>query len=208
MAIKYKEKQHEWFGLRKDKARRSRKSEEGTLDPVAREAKITLSLEGVIMTAIGIILLLVISFAMGVVKGRHIPTGESIRRSKTAYGRIAPLVQETKQVFSPAQEPTREAPVEAVPPEPARVESAPTPPPEAETTGMSFTIQMVTHSKKQLAEKDVEQFKKMGYKSFILRWREYYIVCAGEYATRKDASSHIPKLKKIYADCFVRRKQK
>ena len=72
--------------------------------------------------------------------------------------------------------------------------------------GVSYTIDLVSYKEKESAEKELYKCKKMGYKVFIVQSGKYYVLCSGDYPTKKEASLGMAKMRSIYKDCFIRRK--
>ena len=69
-----------------------------------------------------------------------------------------------------------------------------------------YTLQLVTHKKKELAESEVQAVRKSGRPSFIIPSGDFYQVCVGEYATRDEAKRDLTLFKSKYPDCFLRRR--
>jgi hypothetical protein len=67
-----------------------------------------------------------------------------------------------------------------------------------------YTIQLVTHRKKEFAEAEVAAVRKLGYMSFIIPSGEYFQVCAGQYATKEAAKRDLSLFLTRYKDCFLR----
>ncbi len=73
-------------------------------------------------------------------------------------------------------------------------------------TNKPYTIQLLTHRKKELAEGEVKNLKLGGFFSFIIPSGEYYQVCVGQYASKEEARLDLGRFLTKYKDCFLRRK--
>ena len=67
-----------------------------------------------------------------------------------------------------------------------------------------YTIQVVTHRKKEFAEAEVSRIRKLGYISFIIPSGDYFQVCAGQYASKEEARKDLGVFSSKYKDCFLR----
>lgn len=75
------------------------------------------------------------------------------------------------------------------------------------TTGKKlYTIQLVTHKKKDMAEAEVQAIRKGGHFSFIIPSGDFYQVCTGQYASNEEARRDLAFFKSRYRDCFLRRR--
>ncbi len=70
---------------------------------------------------------------------------------------------------------------------------------------MNYTIQVASFSSKINAQKEVESLRKKGLSPLVLSRGKFSIVCVGNFSRREEAESLLPKLKKQYQDCRVRR---
>ena len=106
--------------------------------------------------------------------------------------------------------------VSAPPPAAGRVSAPPAPSAQPSTVGIPgvthltpaaekpYTIQLVTHRKKEFAEAEMAVVRRMGYVSFIIPSGEYFQVCAGQYATKEAAKKDLTVFLTRYKDCFLR----
>lgn len=70
-----------------------------------------------------------------------------------------------------------------------------------------YTVQVACYVKKDSADQEAQRLKEKGFKPFVFSSGNYYIVCGGEFKSKTEAASEQKKLRKIYPDCYVRRKQ-
>ncbi len=196
MPLKQKERQFEWFGLPESKQHPRRARPLRLNESLNQEPEVTISLENIIIIVIGVVLMGVLSFSMGVVKGKRI-----IANGLHVTTENLPAVTEKPPVVTEKPPVTTAPAINKISTQTTKLETQ-----KSEPIKPSFTVQMVTHTKKTLAEEDVRRLRKKRYKTFVLRSGNYYVVCVGEYHTRKDALQDIDKLREIYKDCFIRRK--
>ena len=141
------------------------------------------TLEQMLMVSIVAILVLCGVFFLGVLRGKA----------------LRPLPQPPVRLRSaPAPSPL---PLNTTPAAPAPVRLAAVP---ATTSDKPYTIQVVTHRKREYAENEVAAVRKMGYFSFVITRGEYFYVCAGQYASREEAKRDLALLATKYKDCFLR----
>ncbi|NQT96081.1 MAG: SPOR domain-containing protein [Candidatus Omnitrophica bacterium] len=142
----------------------------------------TLSYEHIVIVAITVIIVAVVSFSIGVEKGkaRHEDIGSAGIRVVKSKASI-----ETK-----------------VPP--AETEALEEPKPEPAETKPIYTVQVASYKQIEDARKEAEVLEGKGYKSDVLVKGIYYIVCAGEFSTRDKAKTLERKLKAVYKDCYIR----
>ena len=69
-----------------------------------------------------------------------------------------------------------------------------------------YTIQLVTHKKKETADSEVASLKRNNFYSFIITSGEYYLVCVGQYASKEEAKKDLRFFGGKFKDCFLRRR--
>ena len=140
------------------------------------------TLEQLLMISIVLILGLCGVFFLGVLRGKALRE-PALPRPAAATARA--VVSPTPSAMSPA----------------VGVPGVTPPSPAAEKP---YTIQLVTHRKKEFAEAEMAAVRKMGYVSFIISSGEYFQVCAGQYATKDAAKRDLALFLTRYKDCFLR----
>jgi septal ring-binding cell division protein DamX len=198
-----KETQHELF----EEFSKSPKKQDG-FQGISNSQKTLLfstTFEQLLMYGILLILLLCGVFFLGVVRGKSLsqPLLEPV-----------PVTAETHpQDLRPAPVRTKAAP--AARPAPS---AAPAPAPEARRSAPAaadtqmalpskpYTIQLVTHRKKELAEAEMAAIRRAGFYSFIIPSGEYFQVCAGQYASKDEAKKDLSRFAAKWKDCFLRRR--
>jgi len=71
----------------------------------------------------------------------------------------------------------------------------------------TFTIQLATFAEKSLAEKEMVNLKNKGYQSFLAISGKYYLVCLGSFNDKEQAKVVLTKLKTIYKDAYIKKRQ-
>ncbi|MFA5356168.1 MAG: SPOR domain-containing protein [Candidatus Omnitrophota bacterium] len=69
----------------------------------------------------------------------------------------------------------------------------------------SYTIQVASFSKRVNAQKEADNLKKKGLSALVLVKGKFSIVCVGNFSNKEEAESFLPKLRKQYQDCRIRR---
>ena len=158
---------------------------------------VSTTIEQVLMGAIVGILVLCAVFFLGVLRGKSL-SGISSQPTAAASSPKSMAVPTTTLV-RPVAVSTRSAPAAAPVKSPVSLVT-----PAA--TGKPYTIQLVTHRKKEYAENEMAAVRKIGFVSFIIPSGEYFQVCAGQYATKEEAKKDLALFAAKYKDCFLRRR--
>ena len=156
--------------------------------------------EKAILMIVGFIITAIISFALGVEKGKKIAALKSYPRAFMASG----------------QGSIRQAPVSApvqVKPEPSlklapvlkEEEVGVAPAVAARNSLVSYTIQVASFTKEASAQKEIDTLKKKGLMVSILSKGKYLVVCVGNFMEKHQAKTLLSELKIRYQDCFIRR---
>jgi len=137
-------------------------------------------LENIVIGAIIIIMAVIISFALGVERGRRMVVKEAeapkiTQKSDKAEIKLEPI----EATAAPATKNAAELP---------------------------YTIQLVSFKQKEPAEQEKRKLLKRNIEAFIAPSGNWYQVCAGNYETVKDAEKALKDFKKDYKGSFVRNK--
>ena len=184
---KEKDKQVEFFNDLPGNSKKSRKHK-------LRLAKIfvSLSYENIIILSIGLIMLLIVCYSLGVERGKDL-------------AQLIPLSTEESEDIKVEQEQVQKSPM-IKSPKPqekkikvklAQAKSVITPSPY---------IQVASFHTDKYAQKEIEQLKNKGYRPFLAQWGKYSVVCVGGYKDKDEARKALKDLKKLYADCILRSK--
>lgn len=146
--------------------------------------------EQLLMAGILFILALCGVFFLGVIRGKSLP--QAVEKPPAPVGGSPP-------VSAPPSRPVAASVFTPPPP----VEAARRVP---EASLKPYTIQIVTHRKKELATAEMNSLRTQGLYSFIIPSGEYFQVCAGQYASKEEAKKDLDRFKAKHKDAFLRRR--
>ncbi|MFH1045983.1 MAG: SPOR domain-containing protein [Candidatus Omnitrophota bacterium] len=176
---------------------------------------LSLSYENVIIVSIGLIMILIVCYSLGVEKGKYLaklstdvdviaikaePT-PSLESAKTEnLIKEVPLKSPIKETTKPKDEP--------LPTKTAEEKKAPAPQEKKVKIKIAnkqlYTIQVATFRQSTSVQKETDRLKKIGYSSFPISSNKLTALCIGNYKSKGEASKDLVKLKKLYSDCYVR----
>jgi hypothetical protein len=146
--------------------------------------------EKTILIIIGLVITGIISFSLGVERGKRIAQLKTDSRLDIALKtqKAQPVLSTAvpKQIFSTQQS------------QPVKKE-------ELQEYLSNYTIQVASFLSKTNAQKEADTLKRRGLSSIVLPKGKFSVVCVGNFSQRKDAESLLLKLKKQYQDCLIRR---
>lgn len=145
----------------------------------------TFTLERVIFISIGIIMLMVIVYALGVEKGKSIGKAAATPSAK---------LQIEKQAQSQPVKIDKQKPIV-----PVRLEST-------RDFGKPYTIVAVTFTRKDTATQEVNRLKKEGFDAALVQSDSYFLVCIGAYPDKDSSQSKtaLGKARKIHKDAYFK----
>lgn len=145
---------------------------------------LSLSYENIFLLSIGLIMLLIVCYSLGVEKGRHL-------------AQLIPSRPDTlkKQVQEKPAIKSRELKKKKI-----KVKVAQTP--QASKT-LAY-IQVASFRTEKYARKEIRRLEDKGYQPFLAQWGKFKVVCVGGYKDKSEAFGDLKKLEKIYGDCYVR----
>ena len=161
-----------------------------TLAKTQKPILISTTLEQLLMVSIVFILLLCGVFFLGVLRGK------SLRQGMAA----APVYRSEPPAAAVR---TLKPNVAALLPGPV---SAPAPAAPAVSADKPYTIQLVTYRKREYAEAELNTVRKMGFSGFIVQKGEYFLVYAGQYASKEEAKKDLGVFHTKYKDSFLTRR--
>jgi len=155
--------------------------------------------EKTILIIIGIAITGIISFSLGVEKGKHIATQKGSVNFDMALNTQA----------SPQQPAFRPAPVNvrALPkPQAPVIENKTTiNAPPIKSTIENYTIQVASYKNRSYALKEADALKKQGFVALTKTSGNYVVLCVGNFKSKETAQSYVSQLKKRYQGCTIRR---
>lgn len=190
------ESQQEFFG---EFSRQAEKPEH--LPTLARSQKpllISATSEQILVACILLILALCGIFFLGVMRGKDLSRLTPVPAPAAATVKsAAPL---------PVQEIRPRAMAATAPAAPAALVKAPQTRPAIGDASKPYTIQLVTHKKKEYAEAELQSLKQRGISAFIVPRGDYFLVCYGQYANKESAKKDLAAFRARYKDCFLGRR--
>jgi hypothetical protein len=176
-----KEDQVEFFGDLSGMAKKPKKKRF-----ILGKIALTLSYENLMILVIGLIMLFIVCYSLGVERGKQlteISTGiienEQIKIEEAPKSETSQPVQKRPRIK------VAQTQVKARPP---------------------AYIQVATFRTDKYAKKEMRRLKNRGYQSFLVLRGGYREVCVGGYDDKAQAKEALKELKKMYADCFLRTK--
>ena len=197
---KSKETQPDLFGEPAPAARRTDR-----FQPALRAQKPILfstNTEQLLMGGILLILALCGVFFLGVIRGKAIAaSGASFSQ---AVSGPAVMVAAPPQPVRTAVVQSNAIQIAQTPPAVRPAVQAPKQP--LPNASKPYTIQIVTHRKKELAEAEMNGLREQGLYSFLIPSQGYFQVCAGQYASKDEAKKDLARFQAKFKDSFLRRR--
>ncbi len=163
---------------------------------------ITLTPEKMVFAAIGVIMLMVIFFALGVEKGRS-----AARLKFTAAKTIAKDVVAAPAILvNSARVPivvTKSAAATNITPKinsPAAVAKAQA----VFDKTKPYTVVAAAFSREDLALKEVSKLKMAGLEAFVYYREPYYLACVGSFQSKDGAQKILNKVRQMHQDAYVK----
>ena len=172
----------------------------------------------VILMIIGIVVTSIVSFSLGVEKGKQI----SMRKNNASFDVAlnaqrspvkqlqVPVVKQPQAPFIQQQSVVRaQASVVQAAVKPATVavagnKSVVAMPPVQATIG-GYAIQVASYKTKSAALRESESLKKQGFVTTLLTKGDYIVLCVGNFNSKEKAQTMLPQLVKRYQGCMIRR---
>jgi len=162
-----------------------------------------LPLENIIFIAIIIIMGVIVSFALGVERGKRLnKTAEETPETQTAE-QTTTLPSNIKHADIAEGQPSSDAD--------KSTDFAPASEDTVRTEGVtqkSYTIQLISYKQKRLAEREIDKLQKKGVEAYIIRSGKWYQICAGDYDSVDEAKHDLKKFEDHYKGCFIRKGEK
>jgi len=156
-----------------------------------RQMSLRVTYERVILFAAAFCLLLVISFCLGVERGK---------RGLVSFPNALPtLSPPNDSVGGPdmTQKPSPQKPPKK------EVKLVPAPP----ASDVVYSIQVATYLKKDAAEDELLTLKKDGFPAYMTQMGRFYLLTVGDYSNKQEAKKVEGKLKIRYNDCFIKKRR-
>ena len=164
---------------------------------VLGKVAVSLSYENLLVLAIGLIMLLIVCYSLGVENGKQF----SQINSEVPQDKQRQQVPEQQVQQQKLEEPKTQAPK---PKRKLKLRVAKNTPPAA--AGSPAYIQVASFRTDKYANREIERLKNSGHRAFVSRWGQYRVVCVGGYQDEAEAARAFTELKKVYADCILHNK--
>lgn len=175
-------------------------------------ANLTLSIENVVVIGIMTLMTMIFAFSLGVEKGKKIANFSStsvqlrsVSTKKAPLPAAASTAEKTVAVNLPMKTlPTAASPIEIkqkkeMPVIVSVVLNLPS------TSNKPYTIQVASFKDDRYARKEARVLKNKNLDSFVITKGNFFVVCIGRFSKKEEANGFLPKLKRTYNDCLVRR---
>ncbi len=177
--------------------------------------KLSLSIENVTILMMAVVVIMVMSFSLGMEKGKRVSKSMILRMlhpdlavQEALQPSVAPEAEATNlnpdsKIEGPAPAPTPLAQLDknaAGSGAPDRAESG-----EEKVVDKFYTIQVASFKKRDMAQKEAMQLQDKGYDIMVVPKGQYSIVCVGKFPAEEEAKVVSQELKKKYKDCLIRR---
>jgi Sporulation related domain. len=165
---------------------------------------ITLTPEKMVFAAIGIIMLMVIFFALGVEKGKS----AAYAKFKAAKPAVKNMVAVQSILAVPSRTPivVARSPVAANIPPKAVAETAPVKAQAAIDKTKPFTVSAGSFIVEDSALTVVSRLKAAGLEAYVYYKEPHYVACVGSFQNRDAAGKTLNTVKQMYKDAFIRLK--
>lgn len=176
-----KDKQLYLFGFQKDRGKEN-------IRP-----KIIFPLDTLILLLVVIILLLVLSFSLGVERGRKFAFNKLISDQKELAESIDSKKDLLVEKISGQKEEVGSS-QDAVPDKKTEVE-----------TQKLYRIQVASFHKENTAYQEAKRLEKEGYPVLVAKKGKYVVIYVGSFDNEKEAKENLKLLRKKYGDCILRK---
>lgn len=154
---------------------------------IKKRNTIVVPLDTFLLLGIVVVLLFILSFSLGVERGRKIAERYLAEKNKGSLE----FVDENQN--------QQEEPVAVVKDNTEQVVE------KEEKKESEYIIQLVTYLKEKIAIEEVEKLKKEGYPVYVSKKGEYTVILLGGFKNQEEAQKNMQILRKKYKDCFIRR---
>lgn len=141
--------------------------------------------EKTILLVIALVAVGVVSFSLGVEKGKRMALLRSDSRFDTASNK-----PRSQPAAAPAVPKAAPASGQTVVP--------------GELSG-SYTIQLASFNTRSYAQKEMDKLKRKGYSALIMHKGKFIVLCVGSFPSKENAQILLAELRKSYKTCYVRR---
>ena len=210
------ERQREFFTEFSEPAKLTKKTLGA--DTARKIHTIIFSNEQLIFVFIGLVILIVTCFSLGVERGKRIAVvrqrepGEVVAEKKIIVrekARATPLKETARAPVKPKARVKPKPPVKAKAPVKVRrpAKEAPKKIAVARMKALPFTVQVAAYKGNVQAEQEKKLLESKGYGAEIKKSGKYFVVYAVGFANKQEAAKASEILRDRYKDCFVRKRR-
>lgn len=149
--------------------------------------------EKALLISIGLLTTGVVSFSLGVEKGKKLMISK-----ENSYPDIA-IITKSQRYQPQSTEPNIQGNASQKNPAQTIIKKEP-----KEDTD-NYTIQIASYRTKNHAQEEAETLKRRGLPSFVISKGKFSAVCVGNFPKQESARPLLTELKKAYRDCYIRR---
>lgn len=157
---------------------------------------ITIHLDTIIFLCIINVLVLVVSFSIGMEKGR-----------KIAQKSAKPIIKESNIQIVQKRAPIVKKPIigATVKQKPSKKKQLEVEKEKSQTILDSYVVQLASYSREQLAKSEKKHLDRMGLTAIISKKGKYNVLYVGKFISKEEAEKTKTKLRNRYSDCFVKK---
>ncbi|HEC69375.1 MAG TPA: SPOR domain-containing protein [Candidatus Omnitrophica bacterium] len=159
-------------------------------EPKKERKRITFSVDKLYIFSILLVLSLVISFSLGVERGKAI----RLKNSPVKEDKNVGIIKKDIKIHKPQ-----------LPQENKSLKIKEAPKEDIKEKEIFYSIQLATYTKKEIAEAEAKKLKRKGLNPLLLKKGKYLVLCVGKFRTKEEAKNLLANLKKRYTDCFLRK---
>ena len=165
---------------------------------------VTLNAERLVFVLIGILMLIVVSFALGVERGRSqaaiLPAApKAAPQSPVVQTPVAQKNDKAPSMNIAPKSRTSAAPVKAAV-DTSKTQTAPA------DKNKPYTIVAGAFTREDTAIKEINRLKAGGLEAFVYYSEPYYLACVGAFANKDSAQKVLGKVRQMHRDAYVRLK--
>jgi len=152
--------------------------------------------EKIIVMIMGGLFIGVISFSLGVERGKKLAMLTMTNTQMTAQ--YVPAKQALPKIDMPVKIKQAAAPTAAADQKQEASE-------KTKDSELNYTIQLASYQTKTAAQKEAQALQKKGLSPLVLSKGKYSVLCVGRFNNENKARTMLAELKKRYKDCLLRR---
>lgn len=157
---------------------------------------VSFSLDTVILCAVVVVLLVIVSFSLGVERGRRLASSRQLPEDIYKSFAVSPEPVSVAVVAEPAAMPEAE---------PVIIDEEEVKKIEEKESQKRYIIQLASYLKESAALEEAKQIKKQGFSVSTSKQGKYIVLFVDNFNEIGPAQKAMKKLREKYKDCFIRR---